>query len=380
MLNNATNRVVSHEAKVIGRASHATTSLNVHAVTSKVRLIDIPGLEENTFKGLELAQICVGVIEEGRELLSTRKEDGGNYIRQTQIDKAHVDQVHAVVVCFPIEMLQNSESCAIVRQHLETLENLDYNPIVMMAKCDEVEPGIRDDPLAFDTFPELVKARQQISQLTGYPENTIIYSVSYTTEKKRTWAMDVLAYYNMKTWINAGRRLLKRKEEKGRRVQEDWVAKQIRREEHERRQQVLETEKNENHAMNEQENNEREHRTKSFNMLFVDTWMKGHGLAHFSSQMNEEGIEKMEELLHFTNEELLTMGKEFGMKRGHLKKFEINLEVARKAQQGDANASPASSTLFSNEKTADSCDTVVKSEDGGLMQQLGQALFNRFRR
>ena len=79
MLNNATNRVVSHEAKVIGRASHATTSLNVHAVTSKVRLIDIPGLEENTFKGLELAQICVGGIEEGRELLSTRKEDGQLY-------------------------------------------------------------------------------------------------------------------------------------------------------------------------------------------------------------------------------------------------------------------------------------------------------------
>ena len=131
--------------------------------------------------------------------------------------------------------------------------------------------------------------------------------------------------------------------------------------------------------MNEQENIEREQRTKSFNRLFVDTWMKGQGLAQFSSQMNEEGIEKMEELLHFTNEELLTMGKEFGMKRGHLKKFEINLEVARKAQQGDANASSASSTSFSNE-TVDSCDTIVKSEDGGLMQQLGQALFNRFRR
>ena len=70
-------------------------------------------------------------------------QDDTNNLDQIQMNRSNIDQVHAVVVFFPVEMLQNQNSIKIVRAQLKKLESLDYNPIIMLAKCDLIVEEIR---------------------------------------------------------------------------------------------------------------------------------------------------------------------------------------------------------------------------------------------
>jgi len=205
---------------------HATTALEVHDLSDFIRIVDIPGLEEDTYKKLELAQICAGLLEEDRELLATTiDDDNADLLDADQRERRHVDQIHAVVVFFLIETLENEESCNIVLKHLKTLEALGYNPVVMLAKTDDVEPGIRQDPLHFDLFEELVRAKERVSSLTGYPKNNILHTLSYLEETRRTWKLDVLAYHNMKTWMSAASQRMDKLHKKGGRAKKKWDRK-----------------------------------------------------------------------------------------------------------------------------------------------------------
>ena len=385
--NTTSDNCISHEAKVIGRMEHATTSLNVHDLSEKVRIVDVPGLEENTYQGFELEQICVGLLEEGRELLPTTMQDDTNNLDQIQMNRSLIDQIHTVVVFFPVEMLQNQNSIKIVRAQLKKLESLDYNPIIMLAKCDLIEEEIRNNPLRFENYDELKRAKAKVSKLTGYPECNILHAVSYVNETRRSWKLDALAYHNMKTWIEAGRRRMDRLHEKGNRAKSHFDSKIALKQEADQRTQLIQVEREaalqlKRTATANQDNTQKQ-RVSALNNTPITTWMDSPEvrLAKYSQKIVDQEYETMDDLLSCTDGELNLLCSTVGMKAGSWKRFCKNIKVARAVLSGDDKDMVDQTSSMKNTEDLQNqmLDSRVQVENGGLFAALGGAIFGRFR-
>ena len=177
LLDHRTDGVKHGLAKVVGNVAHATTKLQPYAMglEKKIKLIDVPGLEEGTYQNLELASTVKGLLKRETELVHRQ---GESKVHQDDIDTAHEREAHVVVVLMPAMFMDDSGKVELVKKHLATLQELDYNPFVMLAKVDINEPGIREDPLAFHTFEDLTAQRQELAEMLGYPLARIQYTVS----------------------------------------------------------------------------------------------------------------------------------------------------------------------------------------------------------
>ena len=384
LLNPTSDKVLTHEAKTIGRMEHATTALEMHDLSDVVRIVDIPGLEEDTYKKLELAQICTGLLEEDRELLATTiDDDNADLLDADQRERRHVDQIHAVVVFFLIETLENEESCNIVLKHLKTLEALGYNPVVMLAKTDDVEPGIRQDPLHFDRFEELVRAKERVSSLTGYPKNNILHTLSYLEETRRTWKLDVLAYHNMKTWMSAASQRMDKLHKKGGRAKKKWDRKVAILKEATIREQMLaeersavEAEKEEMQETQPFAEQQRRMRLAALLKESVTGWLTRNRLVKYSKFFEDEEFEQIGDLLSLTDENLCVLCTNAKMKTGSLLRFQKNIAIARALQNGEELEVACKMAATPNPQSEPRAR--VEVVNGGLVAALGSSVFNRF--
>jgi len=82
-----------------------------------------------------------------------------------------------------------------LRGYYATVAKVGINPIVLIAKCDEL-PGIdesfRKNPL--ETNPKVEEARKKVANWFGIPALNVLPSLSYTEANERNCGIDLLTY------------------------------------------------------------------------------------------------------------------------------------------------------------------------------------------
>jgi len=346
-------------AKVVGGVSHATTKVQHYQIgtSPKICIIDSPGLEKGTYNTKELELILKGGIGDDTELVN-KKQGESKEIDNYQLESAHHDLIHVVVIYMPIDLMSDENAMDMVKKQLDVCAKMDYNPIIMLCKVDETEPAMRANPLGFDEYEELVSAREELADTLGYPKARILYTVPYTDEQERTWDIDALAYKNMERWVGAAKVFMENRAAKGLREFKKQEVNKRRAEEYKRmmvQQDKARTKKEESDraeaeeeaklqlakdtSLAEERQKEEEKVTAARNKEPIETWLKIHGLGAYADNFIEDGCDNLGDFQEMTVEELNDLADEYGMSIFKKKKF---LRVAQALISGESKNSGVS--------------------------------------
>ena len=172
---------------VHGVRGHCT--VRYHAIEGMANLPlafwDTWGVVPDQYNGNELELIMRGKLPAGWKMddqvpLSSEVDEG----------TAYENRPHAVIFMLPIGWISDPESMQMKKiiTELTKLKHLGVNPLVLLARVDEVDASIRDDPSKpGDQIKNAVKAA---ASLLGIPSNDVVPNVNYVEESKKTFAID----------------------------------------------------------------------------------------------------------------------------------------------------------------------------------------------
>ena len=172
---------------VHGGGDHCTVRYN--AIEGMVGLPlafwDTWGVAPGEYNGNELELIMQGKLPAGWE-----KDENVGLAEENDAATAEENRPHAVIFMLPAEWIYDSESNDMVKLKAEftKIKRMGVNPLVLLARVDELEPTIRDDPSA--PGETVQNARKKAAKLLGIGEGDVLPSVNYLEEHKKSFKVD----------------------------------------------------------------------------------------------------------------------------------------------------------------------------------------------
>jgi len=172
---------------VHGGADHCT--VRYHMIEG---MIDLPlafwdtwGVAPERYNGNELELIMNGKLPAGWEM-----DENVALAEETDEATAEENRPHAVIFMLPVAWLGDPESEQMQKiiSEFTKVVRLGVNPLVLLARVDEIEPTIRNDPS--QPGQEVQKAVKQAAKLLGIPDANVIANVNYLEEHKKSFEID----------------------------------------------------------------------------------------------------------------------------------------------------------------------------------------------
>ena len=155
-------------------------------------MIDLPlafwdtwGVSPARYNGNELELIMNGKLPAGWDMdkditLATENDD----------DTAYQNKPHAVIFMLPVGYIddEGSEQMQKIIKEFTKLVRLNVNPLVLLARVDEIDEAVRSDPSSPGQATK--NAIVEASRILGIPAVNIIPSVNYISESKKSFEID----------------------------------------------------------------------------------------------------------------------------------------------------------------------------------------------
>jgi len=191
MLSTERGNVIQHATTVGGAASHGTTTLRSHELPGlNCTLWDTWGLSDSNYQTCELSAIVQGILPSKWEMSAVFKDHEEPILAGLRTRKFR--RAHAVLFFIPFGALSDPEEQASTRNQFHKLVALHLNPIVVLARVDELNPRVREDP--FESHLDIQRARKKASDMFGIPLSRVQLAVPYFSETTRVFDLERLAY------------------------------------------------------------------------------------------------------------------------------------------------------------------------------------------
>jgi predicted GTPase len=173
-----------------GTGAHGSKNLRMHDLPGlNCKLWDTWGLNNKTYKENELQIIVQGLLPDNWSMTDV-KPDAATMVRGFKT-KAMRRQ-HAVLFFLTQGTLMAEDDMQGAKRQFGKISNMGLNPIVVIARADEIEPNIRSAPMS--KFAEIEKQRETTAQAFGIPLSRVHISVPYCAEEERVFDIERQAY------------------------------------------------------------------------------------------------------------------------------------------------------------------------------------------
>jgi hypothetical protein len=146
-------------------------------------------LNKKTYKENEVQCIVQGLLPDNWSMANV-KPDGKTMIRGFKTKALR--RQHAVLFFLTPGTLMAEDDMQGAKRQFGKISNMGLNPIVVIARADEIEPDIRNAPMS--KFAEIEKQRETTAQAFGIPLSRVHIAVPYCAEEQRVFDIERQAY------------------------------------------------------------------------------------------------------------------------------------------------------------------------------------------
>jgi hypothetical protein len=173
-----------------GFSSRSTTHMNMHDLPElNCKVWDTWGLNGDTYKHNELEWIVQGLLPSGWSMEEVKPNAE---IMLRDFRTKDLRRQHAVLFFLTAPMFEDVDEMEHAKRQFAKISSMGLNPIIVIARADEIDTSIRAAPMA--KCAEIEAWRKRAAWDFSIPLSRVHISVPYCAEEKRVFDIERQAY------------------------------------------------------------------------------------------------------------------------------------------------------------------------------------------